>query len=88
MINAEMRGAIQTACEYAKVLLRFIGVPIDKIPQEPIGLQGYSEAHAEWKKHYFKMLEVLGGTINSKLAEVRKKYNKANSDIPSIGGGN
>lgn len=85
MINAEMRGAIRTACEYAKVLCTYIGVPEKDMPNK-VMIKGRKreEIIADFEEHYFTLLELIGKQISKTLKEVRVKYRDKNMDIPQV----
>lgn len=84
MINAEMRGAMQTACEYAIILLVFIGVQDNSLPPQPVGAKTQQESFKFWQDYYFKLLRMLGKKISANLATIRATYRDKNSDIPDV----
>lgn len=82
MINAEMRSAYSTACEYARVYARFVGCK--EIPAPPFGGKTMSENMEGWLKYYFDLLETIGKQITGNLIAIRSKYKEKNMDIPSM----
>lgn len=82
MINAEMRGGYQIACEYAKIYCMFVGCK--DIPQSPLGTKSIGENNMEWLSYYFKLLGTFGKQITTNLSIIRKQYKEKNYDIPTI----
>lgn len=81
-INAEMRLAYSTACNYLKVYAKFVGCK--NIPQLEIGSKTAGENMINWLNYYFKLWDVVGTQITTNLAIIRKKYHEKNDDIPTI----
>lgn len=84
MMNAEQRGAIQTACQYGRVYCRFVGVIDDDMPQKPLSQLDSKQFWFQWNDYYFNLLETFGKKITANLIDVRKKYGTKNKDIPGI----
>lgn len=83
MTNAEQRNALQTACHYAKVYCKFVGVPEKDMPIKPMSKIEHKEFFPQWTEYYFNLLETFGNRITQNLERVRKQYGKKDDDIPS-----
>ena len=85
MTNAEQRNAIQTACQYARVYCRFVGVSDADMPMKPMSKIEHKQFFEQWTEYYFNLLETFGKTITENLKRVRKQYGRKNDDIPEVG---
>lgn len=83
MVNAEMRGAYQVACEYAIVYSRFVGVKV--IPERPLtSRMEHDEQVRKWFEFYFKLMNVWGTQITTNLTNIRSFYKEKDDDIPKM----
>lgn len=86
MMNAEQRGAIQTACQYSRVYCKFVGVADNNMPQKPLSRLDSKDFFIQWTDYYFNLLETFGNQISANLIRVRKEYGGKNKDIPKMEG--
>lgn len=79
-INAEQRGSFLIASHYASIHAEFLGL---EVPPVPIGVRTMEQAHEAYLKYYFDILRKITGKIKTNLEEVRIKYGKHSTDIPT-----